>query len=257
VREGAIRPAEQEVINLLTQTLQFQFDWRKKLLSNLEQLRAQVSRATAFGVNFDESFVARIILANLHAALQHDWGRDLREAEQRIRKRYTYSHQHTASSLAWIIAELTTADNARDPTDAASPTTHAAHAAHDASMSVLHQFMQQDFDKETALGAYSDSESSNDTKKTSKSTKSTKTSKSSKTTRARSSSRGRSTERATGKWQDNPCKHCKKFKRRYQHPEIDEKQCHWNSKKTGWRPAWICTEMGVPYSGRHNYDSDE
>ena len=61
----------------------------------------------------------------------------------------------------------------------------------------------------------------------------------------------------TGRWQDNPCKHCKKYKRRNQHPNIPEEECFWNKKYTGYRPKGVCDEMEIKFIPRHRFEDDE
>lgn len=93
----------------------------KKIQANTEQLKVQVSSATAFGINIDASFIIWVVLANLHAASQHEWGRDLLESHQIAHKKYPYLAIHTASILQAILTELNPANNAHDPSNAPAP----------------------------------------------------------------------------------------------------------------------------------------
>ena len=104
--------------------------------------------------------------------------------------------------------------------------------------------------KETASATSSDDDSSvasavSDTK----STKSTST----KSSRRR----GKKAATISGKWQDNPCPHCKKYKRRLQHPHVSSNDCFWNKKYKGWRPKWICDEMEICYTPRHKCEQSD
>eukprot|EP00956_Cyclotella_meneghiniana_P014188 scaffold21158_cov71-Cyclotella_meneghiniana.AAC.11 len=45
------------------------------------------------------TFLVHVLLANLHEAVQHDWGRDLFESHQKLRKRYPYSTVQTTATL--------------------------------------------------------------------------------------------------------------------------------------------------------------
>jgi hypothetical protein len=72
VRDGSIRPSLQGVLNLIVSAITFQFDWRKNVSSNMEQLRAIVNRVQSYGISHDESYVTRTVLANVRAALQHE-----------------------------------------------------------------------------------------------------------------------------------------------------------------------------------------
>ena len=263
IRDGSIRPEHQDVLDLGMKVLSFRFDWRKKIPANLEQLKVIIERGKAFGLNIDVTFLVRVLLANLHEAIQHDWGRDLFESHQKLRKRYPYSTVHNATTLQAILSELTPADNTRDPSKAPAPSTATAYAVHDEasinsnniatdSLTLLSNFMQ-DADFEEAAYAANDSDSSIDTKKSAKSIKTTKRSKSKGRGR-----RGNSKDKAiTGTWQENPCKHCKKYKRRNQHPEYPATKCFWNKPVAMWRPKWVCDEMEIKYKPRHLFERAE
>ena len=111
----------------------------------------------------------------------------------------------------------------------------------------------QDTDFEEAAYAATDSESSIGTKKSAKSNKSTKRSEAKGRGR-----RGNSKDKTnTGTWQENPCKHCKKYKRRNQHPEYPATKCFWNKPVAMWRPKWVCDEMEIKYKPRHLFDGAE
>lgn len=257
IRDGAIRPEHQDVLNLARTMLDFQFDWRKKIQANIEQLKVHVERGKSAGLSLDATFIVSVLLANLHAAVQHDWGRDLFEAHQKIRRQYPHTTTHSTTTLQTIMRELTAADNARDPSKAPAPTNATAYAAHDEgstpdTLTYLSSFLQDtESEEESALGA-SDSDSSIETKKTTKSSSRSKAAK----RNGRGKSRERTTKAVKGKWQDNPCKHCRKYKRKNQHPDFTADQCFWNEKKEGWRPKFVCEEMEVKYKPRHLFDDE-
>eukprot|EP00956_Cyclotella_meneghiniana_P023639 scaffold46450_cov37-Cyclotella_meneghiniana.AAC.1 len=116
----------------------------------------------------------------------------------------------------------------------------------------------QDTDFEESAYAAHDSDSSIETKKSSKSTKSSKRSKSNGRGR-RGNSRDRSDSKPpiTDKWQNNPCKHCKKYHRRNQHPDYPVNKCFWNKPVAMWRPKWVCDEMEIAYKPRHIFETAE
>ena len=274
IRDGSIRPEHQDVLDLGIAVLSFRFDWRKKIPANLEQLKVTIERGKAFGLNLDVTFLVRVLLSNLHEAVQHDWGRDLFESHQKLRKRYPYSTVHTTATLQAIMTELTPADNTRDPSKAPAPSTASAYAAMAAgeggthgmnpnandSLTILSNFMQDSDFEESAYAAH-DSDSSIETKKSTKSAKSNKSSRRSTSNgrgrRGNSRDRDDSKPAVTDIWQNNPCKHCKKYKRRNQHPDYPANKCFWNKPVSMWRPGWVCEEMEIKYKPRHLFKQAE
>jgi len=256
VRDGAIRPEHQDNLRLAKSVLDFQFDWRKKIQANLEQLKVLIERGKASGLNLDVTFIVSVLLANLHAAVQHDWGRDLFESHQKLRKQYPHGTTHTATTLQAIMTELTAADNVRDPSTAPAPSKATAYAAHDEGsiatdqLTLLSDFLQDDYEG-SAFGATESDSSSAKTKK------STKSSGRGRTRGNGRRERGKSKAAVTDKWQNNPCKHCKAYKRNNQHPDFTTSQCFWNKGKDMWRPSWICKEMEIKYKPRHLFEGDE
>jgi hypothetical protein len=77
IQDGSICPEHQDMLNLRITVLSFQFSWRKKIPSNLEQLKVTIERGTAFGLNLKVTFLFRVLL-------KHDWGRDLFESPQKL-----------------------------------------------------------------------------------------------------------------------------------------------------------------------------
>eukprot|EP00956_Cyclotella_meneghiniana_P038421 scaffold154279_cov36-Cyclotella_meneghiniana.AAC.1 len=191
----------------------------------MEILRAKVNRVTSYGITHDETEITLTLLANIDYATHHDWGRELRPAMQEIRKRYKYNHTHNAISLADILSKQAAADVIRTLSDAPEPTTESANAVKD-TVSL---------------------DSSTNTRQRSSRSKS----------RDRGNNgQGRSKSRDKAKGINNDCPGCKEFKRRKRHPNINNAKCFWNKKYKGFRPAWICQEMEIPYKGRHKFSSD-
>jgi hypothetical protein len=159
------------------------------------------------------------------------------------------------------MTELTAADNARDPSNAPAPTKSSAYAANKAfdnssiatdPLNYLSSLMQDTDYEESAFGATNKSDSSIETKKSTKSTTRSKSNR--RGGRSKSRDRGTKTPATSDKWQHNPCKHCKKFKRRNQHPDYPPEQCFWNTKMLAWRPRWVCDEMEIKYKPRHTFE---
>ena len=244
--QGAICPTMTEILSQKVAVINHKFDFRKTVATNMEILRAKVNRVTSYGITHDETEITLTLLANIDYATHHDWGRELRPAMQEIRKRYKYNHTHDASSLADILSELAAADAIRTLSDAPEPSSESAHAVND-TVSLFQDLMQaqSDYD-ESAFAVHSDSDSSRNTRQQSSRSKS----------RDRSNNgRNRSKSRDKTKSINNDCPGCKEFKRRKRHPNVDNAKCFWNKKYKGFRPAWICQEMEIPYKGRHKFSS--
>ena len=71
--------------------------------------------------------------------------------------------------------------------------------------------------------------------------------------RAKSTKRGRSRSDSPACWEDNPCKHCRKYKRTRLHPGVPEKKCMWNPKYKGFRFQPMCKKMGIKYKPRRKF----
>ena len=44
--------------------------------------------------------------------------------------------------------------------------------------------------------------------------------------------------------ENNPCKHCRKWKRRSRHPQVNEDWCFWDKTWKGFRPRYCCKDDG-------------
>ena len=248
---GAIRPPIEDVLQQFLSLVNYNFDFTKTVAQNMEQLRAKAQKIQAYGVTFDETHQFVTLMANLNIAAKEDWGRELRSAVSHIRQTYKYSHVHDATSMTAVLAELAKADAIRNLQDAPTSLSGAANAVQD-SVSLLTQMMQEAHDyEEEANAVHSDSESSAETKSRKKPAKRSGRSKDRRTYR-----RNRSKSRARSDSEDEEevtCKHCLKYHRKKAHPWLSEKKCGWNSAYKGWRPKWMCEELGIEYQGRHNF----
>ena len=52
------------------------------------------------------------------------------------------------------------------------------------------------------------------------------------------------------------CKHCKKFRSKYTHPNVPEKKCNWNTKIKYWQPEWAADKMGIKYVPRSKFTKE-
>ena len=72
----------------------------------------------AYGITISEPSVAIVIIANVDAVAQEEYGVDFRQSLQAIWRRYDYNHVHDAVLLAFIMKELAGADGACNLQDA-------------------------------------------------------------------------------------------------------------------------------------------
>jgi hypothetical protein len=104
--DNAVRPEVDDVLEMLTEMYQYDFDFRKPIKHSMAQLRAMATRLKPFGINPAEPELMLILLANIHHAKEQDWGQEVRAAMAAIRKKYSYNHVHDATSMAYFLKEL-------------------------------------------------------------------------------------------------------------------------------------------------------
>lgn len=247
-KQGAIRPGTGDILQQVVSTMNFRFDFRKKIATNMEQLKSKVSRVVSYGITYDDTAIALTLLANIEYATHNDWGREFRPALQDIRKKYKYNHKHDAQSIAFMLSELAAADAVRTLSDAPEPSNESANSVAE-SVSLLQQMMQaNDNYEESAFAVQSDSDSSGGHRARKKASKD------------RRSSRGRSKSRDSRSSSSNKinkdCPHCTEYKRRKKHPGVPNDRCFWNKKYKGFRAKWICDEMDMKYVPRHKFSAD-
>ena len=247
--DGANRPKAPDVLAQFLDVASMQFDFRKKIGTNVETLKAKAAKVQSYGIKIDTAILVLTIFANIERAVPHEYGREFRPAMQAIRKKYNYDYQHDDASLTDILQELAAADSVRILKEAPEPEIGSAHAV-DEQMTLLQQMMQQasippTTDYEEAMAAQSDSESSADTKRRSRS----------KSRNSRGGGRrGQSRGRGGGNRPKNKCKHCKRmapYARK--HPE---NKCHWNKDWKGYRPKHICDELELKFKPRIKFSSE-
>ena len=270
VIEGAERPATIDVRKLYVSLCSTKFDFRIKMVVNVERLRSQAAKSKGYGVKVGEDVIVLIIIANIEWAASQEWGGEFRDAMRSIRREFTYNKVHDAASCFDIMKFLAAADEARDLRKAKSPSGMAN--AVEEGLSYLGALVDSQHGEQSTYGeAYattSDSESSAE-----KSTKSAyrRTKRTSRPSRPRSPSRSpsppprRRRDRGTSKRRSkktdaedqpkNDCRHCKKFGRIKPHPYVSEASCNWNKKSKSWRPEWVCKKMDVDYVKRSKFSS--
>lgn len=154
-KQGAICPGTGDILQQVISALNHRFDFRKKITTNMEQLKAKINCVVAYGITHDDIALALTLLANIEYATNHDWGQEFRPVLQEIRKK---------TSIAYILKELATADTVRTLSDAPEPTAELTNAVTE-SVSLLSQLMRESQEyEESAFAATSDSDSSTDWK---------------------------------------------------------------------------------------------
>ena len=121
VFEGSKRPATTDMRKLYGSLCSTKFDFRIKMVVNVERLRSQAAKSNGYGVKVGEEVIVLIIIANIEWAASQDWGGEFLDAMRNIRKQYTYNKVHTTATCAEIIKILAAADEARDIRKAKSP----------------------------------------------------------------------------------------------------------------------------------------
>ncbi len=125
---NAVRPEVDDVLEMITEMYQYDFDFRKPIKHSMAQLKTMASRLKPFGINPAEPELTIILLANIHHAKEQDWGQEFRAAMAEIRKKYNYDHVHDATSMAFILKDLAGADELRTMKLAPAPNTSKANA---------------------------------------------------------------------------------------------------------------------------------
>jgi hypothetical protein len=83
---NAVRPEVDNVLEMLTEMYQYNFDFRKPIKHSMAQLKTMATRLKPFGIKPAEPELALILLANIHHAKEQDWGQEFCAAMAAIRK---------------------------------------------------------------------------------------------------------------------------------------------------------------------------
>ena len=121
VIEGVERPATTDVRKRYVSLCSTKFDFRIKMVVNVECLRSQAAKSNGYRVKVGEDFIVLIIIANIKWAAIQDWGGEFRDAMCNIRQQYTYNKVNIVKPCVKIIKVLATADEARNIRKANSP----------------------------------------------------------------------------------------------------------------------------------------
>jgi hypothetical protein len=220
----------------------------------MELLWAKVARIHSYGITVDDTQLAIILLANVELAASEDYGCEFCPAIQAIRHKYPYNHTHNATSIQAILIECAGTDAIQKLNEAPAHHLGSAHAVSD-QVSYLTKLLQDqtygegNAPDESAAAVQSDSDTSADASRCHRHHNATLTPKG---TRHRLKSHNNTRQ----DYRDNPCPHCKKFKRYRQHPNISHDNCFWNKKYYGYRPKGMCNEMELRYKPHHKFTAD-
>jgi hypothetical protein len=247
---NAVRPEVDDVLEMITEMYQYDFDFRKPIKHSMAQLKTMATRLKPFGINPAEPELTIILLANIHHAKEQDWGQEFRAVMLAIRKRYNYDHVHDATLMAFILKELADADELNTMKLAPAPNTNKANAV--GKYRFIPQNAKDSWDRELS---YADSSSyadlsSYDYKKDGldrsqeeclraanrhhrDKKRSGKTSKSIRRSSDLSSSDSLSKEERKPKKKAvavATCKHCKQYRKEQHLEQFLTKECMWNKK---------------------------
>ena len=85
--DNAVLPEVDDVLEMLTEMYQYNFDFRKPIKHSMAQLKMMATRLKTFGINPAEPELTLILLANIHHAKEQDRGQEFRAAMSAIQKR--------------------------------------------------------------------------------------------------------------------------------------------------------------------------
>ena len=269
-RNNANRPTPRSVLDLVVEIVNYTFDFRQKVTANVEALRTKINNVRGLGISIDATQQAFVIIANIEAAAQADWGRDFRNVLDDIRKEYAYNHVHDAASITNILRIAATADSVRSLRDAPAPDLSSANSVAE-SVSYLNALLanpeeydtadEEDVAVGTAHAAASDSESSYEERprrrRTGRGRGNDRDKKKSSSRRSRSSRRRPERQEDDSdderRERNKNCKHCKKYGRTRKHPNISPSRCNWNLKYKGYRPRDVCDQLGIKFKARTEF----
>ena len=198
-----------------------------------------------------KSMIATVILAKANDATCERWGRKIKTNVAKLRHTHMYNHAHDATSVAAILKELAGADAVCNIMEGPAPDkpTNKAAAVNDVMPHMQRLMFDSDTEDGTAASATTGyrSESSEETALPARSR-----------SREKKGDCGRSRAGDEKKEQtaaNNPCKHCRKWKRRNRHPQVDKEQCLWNKGWKGFRPCYCYKAMDLKFKSRNRFSS--
>ena len=253
--DHATRPDIEDVLQLLGEFYQTQFDFRETVNQNVLKLKEEATKIKQFGISIDEPEMVLVIMANINrAAKSGRWGTEFRTTTSKFKKLYPYNHRHDATSMNDILAECAEADTARDVRDAPAPGGKALavnrsillEAQSDCSSNSTNwsEFGRLYHNPEAFINsdgeAYETKQYKSERRRDGRSVSSSIASSGANSSSDSSSAKTKTTA--------VDCKHCKKWKRTKAHPpKVPVDQCMWNPDMIGYRFENVCKAMGLKY----------
>ena len=84
--DNAVRPEVDDVLEMLCEMYQYDFDFRKPIKHSMAQLKTMLTRLKPFRKTPAEPELTLILLGNIHHAKEQDWGQEFCAAMAAIRK---------------------------------------------------------------------------------------------------------------------------------------------------------------------------
>jgi len=126
--DNAVRPEVDDVLDLLLEMYQYEFDFRLPIKHSVAQLKTMATKLKPFGITPGEPELTLILLANIHFATEQAWGHEFCAAMAAIRKQCSYDYVHDSASMKFILKELAGADELRNMKLAPAPNVNKANA---------------------------------------------------------------------------------------------------------------------------------
>ena len=246
VKDATDRPQASAILEEIREATRFAFNFRQKVITNVEQLNRRVKDLAAHGTPLTPAQIVLIVMANIEHAEKHPYGRDFRPALQKIRASYPCSYDHDEDSLKAVLAELATADAVRSLREAPAPEQAHEKQANEISFVGYEDEESDDDDSTYHESAYAASSSDESTIKSRRSRSTKRRTKGDDKSRSQKG-KDKDKQKKTGKKSsDNECPHCRKLGKRG-HPNVPKEKCYWNKSYKGWRPDSICKELEVEF----------
>ena len=258
--DNAVRPEVDDVLDLLIEMYQYDFDFRLPIKHSMAQLKTMATKLKPFGITPGDPELMLVLLANIHFAKEQAWGHEFRAAMAAIRKQYTYDHVHDVASTKFILKELAGADELRNMKLAPAPNVNQANAVQ-RYKSILEDASSCSNASlaDSSMSSYpygSDFDSSQDEcmrvveQQERRDRKERKEKKEKKRTSSRKSSAVAGNETSSDDDDEvlpMTCKYCIKYSKT-QHPtRITPDTCMWNKKVRKFRFNSVCRKMNLKY----------
>jgi esterase/lipase len=256
--DNAVRPEVDDVLDLLIEMYQYDFDFRLPIKHSMAQLKTMATKLKPFGITPGDPELMLVLLANIHFAKEQAWGHEFRAAMAAIRKQYTYDHVHDVASTKFILKELAGADELRNMKLAPAPNVNKANAVQkyksiledasscgnsslaDSSMSSYAYGSEFDSSQEECMRVVEQQERRD--RKERKEKKEKKRTSSKKSSAAASSDTSSDDEVLP-----LTCKYCIKFSKSQHPPHITPETCMWNKKVRKFRYNSVCRKMKLKF----------